>query len=712
MVEESTYTLAKKYESAADDDLGTSKSGNLTKFVNQSKLITPLGHILAVIGSLGAALITASGSSLPRWMESQTYGAFNYLKGQQTLPKQIVIVAIDDQSISLPEQYYNHDPIENSQLEPLASYPFKREAYAQAIDKLIDSGALHVGVDVVFDQPSGHGGEDDLRLLSTLKRHGKKVTLAAIYENSEGPQGTIQQLTKPQQMFLTDSVSVGTVNFPLEIDGKIHRLASSFNKQESDADAIATLLERKTIGSAFSSSIANGILVLFVVGGVSLIISRSKQGTSRFFYSIVFATLWGGTCFIVLIVNQLILPAAVPILAIATVGFFYLGTDFLKEIFRKGQLVDIFRKYSNNHVVREILSQQQDLKDLIEQRQIEVSGKILDFRYKIIKVLGAGGFSETYVAEDTKRPGNPLCVVKQLKPATHKSQQLKIARRLFNAEAKTLEKLGNHSQIPQLLAYFEEEEEFYLVQEYIIGHPLSHEMISGKKVDEVSVIHIMRDLLRTLAFVHANEVIHRDIKPNNIIRRNSDGQLVLIDFGAVKEVSAQQLENQEQTSFTIGIGTKGYAPNEQCFGNPQFSSDVYAVGMIAIKALTGIPPHKIEKADNGELSWVNNVSINPNLAEIITKMVLNNHQERYQSASEALIDLEELVSFLDLDTKQNLNSELSDTLSLDNYDDVTTPWLEDSQANISNSSIDDESPTSILPLDESTDESIDESTDH
>ena len=103
MAEEHTYTLTKKYDSTANHKLRKLTKANLTTFVSQSKLITPLGHILAVFCSLGAAIITASGSSLPRWMESQTYSVFNYLKREDTLPQEIIILAIDDQSISLPK---------------------------------------------------------------------------------------------------------------------------------------------------------------------------------------------------------------------------------------------------------------------------------------------------------------------------------------------------------------------------------------------------------------------------------------------------------------------------------------------------------------------------------------------------------------------------------------------------------------------------------
>ncbi len=302
-----------------------------------------------------------------------------------------------------------------------------------------------------------------------------------------------------------------------------------------------------------------------------------------------------------------------------------------------------------------------------------MNGKILAGRYKIIKVLGAGGFSETYIAEDIQVPGNPQCVVKQLKPATTKSENLALARRLFSAEAKTLEKLGTHNQIPQLLAYFEEDEEFYLIQEYIIGHPLNQELLSGKSIIESLTISLLKELLQILRFVHENGVIHRDIKPNNIIRRHSDWKLVLIDFGAVKEVSTQITESFDSTAFTIGIGTRGYAPNEQCFGRPKYNSDIYAVGMIGIKALTGISPHELERDTNGEVKWLDKAIVSEELAAIINKMVLDDHQQRYNSAYQVLEDLNKLVVYEDVNIALAQHYS-TDHLSTVDADAPTSPW--------------------------------------
>ena len=224
--------------------------------------------------------------------------------------------------------------------------------------------------------------------------------------------------------------------------------------------------------------------------------------------------------------------------------------------------------------------------------------------YQLVKPLGKGGFGVTFLATDTHLPGTPLCVVKQLKPKAEDTETLEAAKRLFDREAQTLYRLGNHSQIPRLLAHFEQDGEFYLVQEFIEGQPLNQEITANKQKSEAYVIGFLQEVLQVLAFVHRQNVIHRDIKPANLIRRIKDGRIVLIDFGAVKEVRSQASKLHNDDTHTVVVGSPGYMPNEQMAGTPYFSSDVYAVGMIAIRALTGIHPKDIEvDRQTGELSW-------------------------------------------------------------------------------------------------------------
>ena len=269
------------------------------------------------------------------------------------------------------------------------------------------------------------------------------------------------------------------------------------------------------------------------------------------------------------------------------------------------------------------------------------SRPLLADRYQITKVLAQGGFGQTYLAEDTQRPGNPICVVKQLMPARRDSKFLQVARRLFQTEAKILEVLGQHDQIPQLLAYLEEKEEFYLVEEYIQGLPLTNELPVDKRLSEKFVVNLLTEILEILAFIQQHQVIHRDIKPSNIIRREKDDRLVLIDFGAVKQI--QPPSGPETESPTVAIGTRGYAPPEQLAGYPRPASDIYAVGMIGIQALTGIAtPHLPRDEETGAVVWRPLANVSDELADILDRMVSYHFSDRYQSATAVLKELNRL----------------------------------------------------------------------
>ncbi|MBD2347241.1 serine/threonine-protein kinase [Anabaena subtropica] len=263
-------------------------------------------------------------------------------------------------------------------------------------------------------------------------------------------------------------------------------------------------------------------------------------------------------------------------------------------------------------------------------------------RYQIRQMLGGGGFGKTYVALDTQRPGQPKCVVKHFQPVTHNPEFMETARRLFTSEAETLERLGYHDQIPRLLAYFEENQEFFLVQEFIEGHSLKVELPPNQCWTEEQVILLLQQGLDILQFIHHHKVIHRDIKPENMIRRLQDGKLVLIDFGAVKLVQTQISAISGQTEMTVAIGTPGYMPLEQFRGKPHLNSDIYSLGMVCIQALTGVHPRELgEDAISGEILWQNRAKVSPALASVLSKMVLNNFKLRYQSATEVLEGLQQ-----------------------------------------------------------------------
>ncbi|WP_223805516.1 serine/threonine-protein kinase [Pseudanabaena sp. UWO310] len=339
--------------------------------------------------------------------------------------------------------------------------------------------------------------------------------------------------------------------------------------------------------------------------------------------------------------------------------------------------------------------------------------KVLDGRYKLIKQIGAGGFGHTFIARDMRRPGSPPCVVKQLKPASDDPNFIREARRLFNTEAETLEKLGRHDQIPQLLAYFEEDKQFFLVQEFVEGKSLHDELKADlpdvanldnqsqevildelanidnntrdKQLREVEVLKILKDVLEVLEFVHSEGVIHRDIKPDNLIRRKKDQKIVLIDFGAVRAMQDANTklaaDEKGESRFTVTIGTPGYMPSEQCAGRPNYSSDIYALGMVAIKALTGYAPTDLPNDPaTGELVWRDKAKVSNGLAMVLTRMVRYHYTQRYQSVREVNQGISTFATMSEVE-RQATTSKIVRSTILTGTDGLTTSNNTSYQAN-------------------------------
>ncbi|MEA5619989.1 SUMF1/EgtB/PvdO family nonheme iron enzyme [Cronbergia sp. UHCC 0137] len=258
---------------------------------------------------------------------------------------------------------------------------------------------------------------------------------------------------------------------------------------------------------------------------------------------------------------------------------------------------------------------------------------MLSGRYEIIRALGQGGFGTTYLAKDHQKPSKPQCVVKELLP-----QHLNtLAADFFEKEARVLENLGKHPQIPELLAHFQEKQNFYIVQEFIQGEVLKNEIIPGKPLSEGYITKLLQDALGVLAFVHQQGVIHRDIKPANLIRRQEDGKVCLIDFGIVKELTSQMMNSQGSLQTSLMAGTVGYMSPEQTRGKTVFASDIYALGVTAIQAITGLQTQQIEEdPQTVELVWREKARVSDHLAQVLTKMVRRHHSLRYQNAQEAL----------------------------------------------------------------------------
>lgn len=270
-------------------------------------------------------------------------------------------------------------------------------------------------------------------------------------------------------------------------------------------------------------------------------------------------------------------------------------------------------------------------------------GALLRERYRVVQILSqAGGWGETYVARDLDIPGVPRCVIKLLKPATKEPASLEIAEELFQREAETLKELGKHPQIPGLLAYFQLNGNFYLVQEFVDGFPIGSELIPSLQWSDSKVVTLLLEVLNILTFVHSRDVIHRDIKPNNLMRRRHDGRVVLIDFGAVKKVSdLSSIAPSQVDPLTVSIGTSGYMPTEQYAGRPRVNSDIYALGIVCIQALTGIEPRELQRDRDDEVIWQEHTQASQPLINIINKMTRSQARDRYQTAEEVLQDIEE-----------------------------------------------------------------------
>ena len=264
---------------------------------------------------------------------------------------------------------------------------------------------------------------------------------------------------------------------------------------------------------------------------------------------------------------------------------------------------------------------------------------LLNNRYQIIKTLGKGGFGETFLAIDTHLPSGRKCVIKQLKPIIEEPNIPSWMYDRFEQEARILESLGEkQKQIPQLYAYFQEGDNFYLVQEWIDGITLTKKVEQEGVLTGEQVEAILRKLLPVIDYVHQQNIVHRDLKPDNIIYRHDDHSPVLIDFGAVKEAITTIDHYSHNSAYSIAIGTPGYMPFEQAAGRPIYSSDLYSLGLTAIYLLTGKTPQYINtNSKTGEIMWRQEVpQIPSSLASVIDRAIRLNPRERFATAEEML----------------------------------------------------------------------------
>ncbi|MBD2448638.1 serine/threonine protein kinase [Nostoc sp. FACHB-152] len=274
-------------------------------------------------------------------------------------------------------------------------------------------------------------------------------------------------------------------------------------------------------------------------------------------------------------------------------------------------------------------------------------GQVVDGRYQIMRQLGQGGFGRTYLAED-KHKANQVCVLKEFAPQVQAQQDLQKAKELFEREANVLKKLM-HSQIPRFHASLQvkigSKDFFLLVQDYVEGDNyyqlLEERQNQGQAFSEEEVVTLLQNILPVLSYIHSQDVVHRDISPDNLILRRSDNLPVLIDFGGVKQLPASQgfWFTKLAINHTL-LGKKGYAPEEQLRQGKVFiNSDLYSLAVTALVLLTGKEPQKLYDSYQGVWYWGKEIKVSPKLEAVLKRMLAYKPSDRYQSAQQVIKDL-------------------------------------------------------------------------
>ena len=295
-----------------------------------------------------------------------------------------------------------------------------------------------------------------------------------------------------------------------------------------------------------------------------------------------------------------------------------------------------------------------------------MSTQILKDRFELKEKLICTDFKTVYLACDRHHPQRLLCRVVAIR-----YRQREIRYRL-EREAQILERLSQAAVVPALLAHFyveadaqqtkaqqtgttkaehpdasqaydqslEQPYTFYLVQKHIAGHPLSSEIRPGRPLSESYVIKLIQDILASLASIHAQGVVHQCLHPRYLIRQDKDGQIFLTHFATLSRLARSEIDADGHISTAVPVRPHAYTAPEQLqsdyIQNPQPASDLYALGLIAIEALTGHSHQDFSYDAVKGLMWRDQVEVSLHLAEFIDRLVRQDWRDRFESATQAM----------------------------------------------------------------------------
>lgn len=282
------------------------------------------------------------------------------------------------------------------------------------------------------------------------------------------------------------------------------------------------------------------------------------------------------------------------------------------------------------------------------ERQYSELNRPLDGRYQVVQLLAVRLWGRTYLAQDLHRPSQPECIIHYLKPLPGEEAQLTLMRQLFIQEAAMRERLSVHPQLPQLLACFETDQGFYLVQEFISGLALSSELQPGQPWRSDHVLGLLLNVLEPLAFMHQQGIWHGDLQPKNLIRPTQHPHWRVIGGDGLHQIPRSLSHLSEEMLPLVESVLQGYQPPEYVLGLPTLASDVYALGMIAIQALTGIHPAQFPAhPDTGQVDWQHQLTAKDSLsfllADVLNQMVYLDPLERLPDAFAVLRQLQQAI---------------------------------------------------------------------